>query len=30
MNGTANGNEEFFFSDDNDQRINTVIDATLP
>jgi hypothetical protein len=30
MNGRANGNEEFFFSDDNDQRINTVINATLP
>lgn len=30
MNGTITGNQAFFFSDDNDSRISTVIDAVLP
>ncbi|MFB6098625.1 MAG: M12 family metallo-peptidase, partial [Salinibacter sp.] len=30
MNGTLTSSQEFFFSDNNDQRINTVISNTLP
>lgn len=30
MNGTLTSSQDFFFSDDNDQRINTVIQNTLP
>lgn len=30
MNDSYGGNEAFFFSDDNDSRISTVIDAVLP